>query len=459
MPRAFILFVILSLFWTPLLRAEVSAVEGDLLNKLEERVESYRLREARRLKKQQQIEASWRHNSDYSIAGDLLTFGSYEKGVEEDLFNPGNQVYQWPRSVLGVDAAIDARVKVKDVQAVLRPRWQYFKREIPLEPGSQVLQSDENKWSLQEGYLDWRWGDGALIAGLHKFSWGPAEMMSPSNFIFHFERDETKQNYRPKGRTLLRVNWQFTPSSNVVGIVEAAGNGEASWLYDQEQKTAGLLKYEWVSSENSLNYIGLVGGRSQEAQQDAGFYLNWNIGGAVSFYIDTRASEKRAAYRPSLVSGAMQLSSVEKEDTEILGIAGLRWEGAVDVRLEYLHNSAGYSDTEKTQVLSALAVSNPFLALNIKKLLGSGLELPLREYAYLSVRKDERGTDTNWALYLRDVYSMEEKNHYIQAGGEWELISNLLIYFEGSYLTPRQEDSLLSQVLSDNLTLGLRYFF
>lgn len=458
-PRAFQFIIIFLIFFSLSFQAQAQTVENKILDALERRVERSRLRDLRGKKKKKKVRSVWRESTEFRFSGDILAYStSYQNNPQENLYNPGNQVFKWPSNTLGADASLDMRLLISDFQFVLRPRWQYSQSEIQLQNPTSSVKIDENKLSLLETYADWRSGNLSLNAGMQKYSWGPAEIMNPSNFIFHFEKDENGQTYRPKGRTLIRANWQASSSSNLILISEVAGNGEPSWLYNHDFQMAGLAKYELVSTDNSLNYLGLIAGKSQESSQDLGAYFNLSWNNGISIYAETRSASEAMTYRPDS-STPTRLTLQKSKSATAISVVGLRWETELDIRLEYLSNGFGYSEREVSQVLSSLSVINPYFADNLKKFSASGLELPLQDYLYLSLRKDERGTDISWAFFFRDFYSMNENIHYLQFGADYEIFSNVIVSFEGGYLTPRREDSLLSQMISDNIGLGARLYF
>ena len=81
--------------------------------------------------------------------------------------------------------------------------------------------------------------------GLQNYQWGPAELMSPSNPLFHFSSQSLDPSYQIPGHSLARLNYTPIENLNFVGLYEFAPNEEKSFIYDTPFTPLGLIKFDY----------------------------------------------------------------------------------------------------------------------------------------------------------------------------------------------------------------------
>lgn len=311
--------------------------------------------------------------------------------------------------------------------------------------------------TLTEFYLE---GDASktvtLSAGLQNYQWGPAEFISPTNPFFHFNRSQRAYNYKEDGRFLLRMNWSPNSQWSVIAIGEPMNNGKPFWIYDQDFKPKGALKIE-RRGKNALNYFGGVLGTIDDSLPFFGEYFNFEMTEGFSVYADARHSMGSAQYEPVVANdGFFDLKySKNDKDWNTLMVAGLRWEGRVDVRMEYIYNSYGLTKDMMFGALIATAPQNPRGALNLKRLAASGMELIGQDYGYFSLRVPDLFIQNN-NLALRYLHSFMDQSGSVQLSWDIAIGDAWTLFADGSY-SIGEKDQELSVLEKANGLIGLKW--
>lgn len=338
----------------------------------------------------------------------LESYFSYSNNVLADTFiNPGNQILQLPSEAFAAD--IRAEVKWRDDrnQIVLRPRYQAEKSRI-VTTGLET-EKNESDWNVTDAFWETQVSDDfTLTSGLQVYQWGPAELINPSNPIFHFTSRQKSFGYKEKGKALIRANSTFGRSDSLVVILEPVSNNEAPWT-EGDFVPKAAIKYEH-QVDDSASQIGVVAGQEEKENAFFGTYFNWQLSEAVSFYADGKTTRKEIGYKPVAKGVFSDLEHpVSAKQWPVLAVGGLRWEGDYDLRLEYIYNSAGYSEEEWQYVLNSVGNPlNPNYSSNLERFQKPGLELPGRQYVYFSYRVTEPFQVKDLSLYLRDLYSLQD---------------------------------------------------
>lgn len=366
---------------------------------------------------------------DFSFEG--YAFGVLGQEASSAL-NPGNGVLEIPRWGLGVDLRPQGEWKPTD-------RWRLIARPRLRARANGVTAKDETKFQIDDLNTSYRpTYKLALVAGVENFQWGPAELLSPSNPLFHFHLEQRSLLFRQRGIPLIRVAYDLTPDLVMMGMVEPLDYRVRPFVAGERFTPRAIGRVEKRFS-NAGNYVGLSGGVMEEYTGFVGAYGNVYMTEAVSLYADSRLSAQNPGLVPvTAVDTKVSFVSDTSRRVRILGTVGVRYEGDVDARLEYVHNGFGYSEDQWGLALSG-AFQRPE---NVSRLLQPGLELPKRDYLYFSVRSDRLGRGDSLRLTGRYVLSLQDGSGAIMAPlVEWSFADNCTAIFQPSYFHggPTQE--------------------
>ena len=237
-----------------------------------------------------------------------------------------------------------------------------------------------------------------LTAGIQNYQWGPAELLSPSNPLFHLQQGSRSLLFRQRGLVLLKTIYSISPDLIVTGLAEPVSYMERDWIAGKDYAPRGLIKIE-RRFKNAGNYLALVGGRMDDKTAFVGQYGSWYPTEVFSLYFDARETE-----------------------TNILATLGVRYEGDIDTRAEYVYNGFGYDETQWRLALLTGAFLQP-----------SGLELPKRHYLYLSLRTDKLGKGDSLRVSLRYLASLQDGSGTIITPIEWSFADSFTAILEPSF--------------------------
>lgn len=321
--------------------------------------------------------------------------------------NPDNQVLKSPYLGFNLDMRGELKWKNEDSQLVLRPRFEGYIQETDY-GNRQTFHRNGSLLDLTDAFWQKNWGDYlSTTAGLQVYQWGPAEIMNPSNSLFHFSSQQRSVLYKEKGQVLLRANYLLNTDNNLVVIFEPVSNNRSEWIAEDTFVPKLVVKYE-KSWTGSADQIGLVAGSAEKRDFYIGEYWNWMFVDGYSFYGDVKQSEKPLHYQPQTNGPFTDLVAAERETKwDSLAVVGLRYEGDFDLRFEYIYNQAGLNDQQYQATLTSLKqFLNPSYLQNASRFKNMGLELLLKEYLYFSYRVNEPFGWNQFNFYARQLSSV-----------------------------------------------------
>ena len=336
--------------------------------------------------------------------------------VAETAINPDNRIFKEPYLGFNLDVRGEFKWQNDNSRAILRPRFEGSIQETDY-GAKETYHRNGSLLDLTDAFLHNNWGDAvSTTVGLQVYQWGPAEIMNPSNSLFHFNSQQRSVLYKEKGQALLRANFNLNVENNLVFIFEPISNNRAEWLAEDTFVPKLVLKYE-KSWSGTADQIGLVVGSAEKRDLYIGEYWNWTFIEGYSFYGDIKQSEKVLNYKPE--QNGLFTDFVDSERNikwHSLAVLGLRYEGDFDIRLEYIYNQAGFDDLEYRAALSSLKQPfNPNYIQNLTRFKGIGLELLLKEYLYFSYRITEPLHWNQTNFYVRQLSSVRGRSSQTQA--------------------------------------------
>lgn len=341
-------------------------------------------------------------------------------------------------------------------KVVLRSRWEGITQDRYVGVATDRERYSKGRVDLTDAYLESQWGETvSTTTGLQVYQWGPGELLNPSNPFYHFQYQQKSIFFKEKGVVLLRLN-HIGEDVNSSWLIEPLDNNERPWQEGKEFGSKFVGRFEWESRGDSSRYLGLVLGSIGSGEQlFLGQYFNLPIREGWALYVDAHGVDGGSRYsvRRDLVTGfdELYLEQDSRGQYQVLGDLGVRYEGDVDFRLEWIHNSAGFSKDDFGRARVGVSTISPFLANNISRFFASGRELLTKNYQYLSLRKNMSGS-ADQILSLR-VLRSEIDSTVVSAwayerslADAWTLLVEMNIWFGNpdGELTSGQKWKLLS---------------
>lgn len=381
-----------------------------------------------------------------------LTAGRWTELAHTPL-NPGNAMLAYPQA--HVQTELRPNLKLEHghmLAAVFRPRvlatWDAARFGGAWDEGEADA---ELEWS--EAYLTWRLSDElAMSLGRQNFQWGPAELMSPSNRIFHESGLTRDALYHVRGRDLLRVNASVGSRFSAVLLVELEDNDEPQLVPLEKFTPRAQLKAELTTADGA-SYLGLTGGGTRDGRGFVGEYAQLTVSDGLFVYADATHAMRRDAFYPQetpLGPALLQLRDREKPTT--LAVGGLRYnfETGEDIRLEYVYQDGGYT-AEEIERAYDIVRANPIL---LPVFAQPGLEVLGRSLVYASVRLPELPPKKHLMLQFRYLRSLTD-----QSGAAFFTASldatDSLVAFVSAYGTHGSYAAELSRFVRASLVLGV----
>ena len=327
--------------------------------------------------------------------------------------NPGNRVLQLSAGGGQSELRPDLRLEYGGVlTAVARPRFLLKVEKAETSDGWQAERSKATAGWI-EGYVHWRVSDRLTIAyGLQNFQWGPGELLSPSNRIFHatgFYRDPV---FVVQGRHLVRVNVSAGREWSAVLLAEVGDNGEPAFVAGEPFEQKAQVKLEYSAPSGDL-YAAVTAGGSQRSRAWFGEYVALPIVAGLSAYADAVHTVGRRAWYP--VAGPLgptfEQTGMETRALQTTVLSGLRYafEGGQDLRIEYLFDDPGWTDPQlalaEQAALASLAVGS---RAGVDRYLDPGFELLGRHLFYASLMLVDLPPGDRVRLQLRYLWSASD---------------------------------------------------
>lgn len=411
-------------------------------------------------KKIKKIEKS----SEWNFRASLQWLNYVSAGnVSESSMNLDNHIFKVSSSGATTDLRGDFQARYSSwAKFILRPQLLYSRQEIRFPDTGDWERPTTSTARWTEAYSEIGIGDHISVAvGLQNYQWGPAELASPSNPIFHFNTSQRSLFYLENGRMISRLNLSMGQSWSAILLQEFLDNQTPFWAANRSFEKTSLAKLEYRSAENSNRYLGLVYGQEQGHILFSGLYANVPFLETFSTYVDARRTQGSIAYYPTEISpGVDTLASdpaLEKVQ-QTYAIFGFRHEGDWDIRLEGLYNSAGYDDKQLKRAVKASSAPNPMQLYNVSLFSANGLELPGQRYVYSSLRIPNLGKKKDGTVMFHYFYSLQDYSNSLQVSLEKSLNSMLVFSGEGTYNFGSQ-DTEMNLLAKSSCSIGLKAYW
>jgi hypothetical protein len=328
--------------------------------------------------------------------------------------NPRNAVLRIPQASAQSELRPDLRVeRGAELQVVARPRLLLEAAKTKVGGAWQPVTRDA-KVSWLDLYGAWRVNDRLTVAyGRQSFQWGPAELLSPSNRIFHetgFARDPL---YVVHGKTLVRVNLSAGQSFSAIVLVETEDDGEEPFRAGAEFEQKAAVKLEWTA-ESGRGYLGVTGGGGEVGRGYFGEYAAVQLTDGWSLYADAVHTAGSEAWVPVERPGAGVAFEQpgRLRGLRALAVGGTRYTFAdgTDFRIEYVFDEAGWDRTRFRLANRAAAAFPPTAdqAARVGAWQRPGFELLGRQLGYVSMTFTELPPRKRTKVQLRGMQSLDD---------------------------------------------------
>ncbi|HET8540207.1 MAG TPA: hypothetical protein VFL83_10085 [Anaeromyxobacter sp.] len=328
--------------------------------------------------------------------------------------NPDNAVLRLPQAAGSTELRPDLRLEAgRDLRGYVRPRL-LLQVQKPRVAGAWQPETSDASVEWTELYASWQADERVAVAyGLQNFQWGPADLVSPSNRIFHvtgFFRDPL---YVVRGRHLARVNLSAGRAWSAVLLAEVGSNGERPFVAGEPFEPKAQAKLEW-SDPGGRGYAAVTAGAGRDSRGFFGGYASVGIGDALSVYADSVTQLGSRGWYPidDGAGGARFEHALAGAGLRTLALGGVRYtfEGGTDLRLEYLFDEAGWTPAQ-LGLAERAAAAPPGLPPDpaaVEAWLDPGFEVVGRQHAYASLTVPDLPPRKRTAVALRWLQALED---------------------------------------------------
>lgn len=289
----------------------------------------------------------------------------------------------------------------------------------------------------------------SLTVGQQNFQWGPAEITSPSNWIFKSRKLGDSLIKTPQTavetRKIARVNVSSGQMFNLVTMAEY--EGEESKIPRIYEGRRALLKPE-IAWDGGSSYAGLVlGGAERMGYPFIGAYFSLSATQAFSIYFDTAIFRGGDAVKPArlnLYGSEDSLPPIvifnqpllEEKSVNHESVSGIRFthENGLELRFEAYLNSQGmtFDELSDAELLSGNEASSPSSSAALTPLFFEpNQEYRSRMALLLAIRQNEFGYRNKFSTLLRYYKPLPESSGAFLIYNEYSLSDNAVLFLAG----------------------------
>jgi hypothetical protein len=388
-----------------------------------------------------------------------LWFKASTTELEKNPFVAEGSPFESPRQSYGLLLQENFKVQKADTQWVFRPSIAAKQEQFIRYPLNGYRLRSKIDGKINELFVQSTLNSAWIVAiGLQNFQWGPAEIMSPSNPLFHLALDSQDSTYQPSGHNLLRLNYSPSDSTSLVSLIEISKNEEPEFIAGEEFVPKGLFKAEY-RLPIPTDYLGFTVGTEQRRDSFFGGYGNITFFEMLSAYFDIKHLSPSKRYFPVLGNNPLPtLILTEKSSKPArLAVFGLRIElENIDLRWEEIINDLGLSQNEMELAALAMSPLLPDATNQQNRFLHSGRELVSKNYSYLSARIPHflKLFDSTLALRLLQSHRDDTGQATLSWEGSWR---DNWTFFINSQVTYGKKAGELTLLYKNRLNSGIKY--
>jgi hypothetical protein len=339
-----------------------------------------------------------------------------------------------------------------------------------------VVKSNEETESTTSG----QWAEAFLSAtlsdklqityGLQNFQWGPADILSPSNRIFHDNAESKGLTFLSQGKHLLRLNYTWSKDASTIVMVELSKYHEDPDFRAEEEFTQkALLKHE-IAWGGGADYAGFVLGTKGSEGAWIGLYGTQTLFAGLSFHADASVERSNHVWypkkstSPSPSDTTLEQTAKGEDRGYALVVGGFRYafENGCDLKLEYLFNQSGYDRNDFELLSSALQPTTlqgaQLLPKTLQRAAKPGLDYRAMHYGLVSLRVPDLFSLKDLSLYSRYLLSGYDRSSSSYASLEYGATDSTTLMLAGLFNRGKTGDDLEGAVNWSALT-GVRQDF
>lgn len=239
--------------------------------------------------------------------------------------------------------------------------------------------------SIPELYGAWRASDWLSVTwGLQNFQWGPGELLSPSNRLFHESGLLRDPLYLVQGKHLVRVNLSAGKELSAVAMVDISDVEAQPFVAREEWAPSAHLKVEYAESSGAW-LVGVTASGVVEQTPGFGEYAQVQLNDTLALYLDASHVHEpsawvpgRDAFRKLKADGDFTLYT-----TALVG-ARLSFASGAEARGEFLFNQAGWDEDDFVDAAALVLRTG-----DLEPWLAPGFELVGQRFVFVSLRLPE----------------------------------------------------------------------
>lgn len=369
----------------------------------------------------------------------------------DSLLNPGNRVAALPSDSVVLDGRVNLRAEKGPLEFIVNPRL--------LEQTSHTSGSSATQRSgrLTQALVRFKDADNALTVGRELFTWGPANLRSPSN-PFYFDAGRNNPLAATPGVDLVR----YTLGLGSFRLTSAYVFSTNQLQPAQDLGHTLLVK---LDQQGSSHLISLIASQQKSGSPFVGGFAQFTPNDAWLLYGEFGSWRQPVNLLPNLPGGPGPFFTVQqpapRSHTALLG-ANYTLESGQALIAEYLHNPGGYTGAQADAYFQQAAAagvsarSNPALGYAaLGQALGLAPRLLRRDYLWLNWQSNPQESGMLW----RVGWTQSMGDHSGQA----------LVYLEKNFIpklsgfvaiTANKGDSRTEYgaLLRGALTVGVKWF-
>lgn len=366
-----------------------------------------------------------------------------------------------PKQSYGLLIQEDFTAKKPKLVWVFRPSLGTLQETYSLYPEKERFKKNKTEGRVNELYflseINERW---THAVGLQNYQWGPAELFSPSNPLFHFSSQAQEPSYRAPGHSLYRLNYTPDENWNFILLYEFAANEEKAFIYKSNFVPKGLIKAEYKSAVPT-DYIGVSFGNEQMHDPFIGEYGNLNLDEEFSIYFDMKQTSTSKRYYPHVDYGQLPRMNLfdYHNSVYLLSLVGFRYETEyVDFRWEEITNEIGFSSGDINKISLSFAPGNDLTKNNMEAFLHNGREFVSKNYSYISLRSKKVIQWLDSTVSLRGLYSHRDQSSL--GALQWDgSIGDHVTFFINAQANFGKEGSEMTLLYKNKANAGLQWIF